>query len=505
LVLALWLTRLGVAVRIVDKTAAPGSTSRALAVQVRTLEFYRQLGIAKALTDHGRWVNVAHLWVSGKEVARLPFGNIGHGLSAFPGPLIYPQDEHEKMLVEVLAELGVNIERCCELLGFREANDRVIAQLRLADGIEESIEVAYIAGCDGAHSRVRSELQIGFPGGTYEHLFYVADVEAIGEPANGDLHVALDRSDFLAVFPMAGSGRVRLVGTVREEPNLARESLQWDDVSQRVVQWLHLDVKRINWLSTYRVHHRVAERFREGRAFLLGDAAHIHSPAGGQGMNTGIGDAVNLAWKLAAVLKGRGAATLLDSYEPERIAFARRLVKSTDRGFRQVTSSAWMARQLRLVIVPHVAPWLLSFRAVRRFMFRTISQIGVSYPKSALSEGHAGRLLAGQRLPWVSLWAEGEDNHASLASLDWQVHVYGDARAGVLQACRQRGLLLRAFAWNVKMQKVGLVKDAVYLIRPDGHIAFISAKGGATALLAYLDRHEIAALSGQPARPVELG
>ena len=155
---------------------------------------------------------------------------------------------------------------------------------------------------------------------------------------NGELHVALDTSDFLAVFPLKEDGRARLIGTVRADAEHRHENLSWDDVSTRVIEWMRIDVERVNWFSTYHVHHRVADRFRKGRAFLLGDAAHIHSPVGGQGMNTGIGDAVNLAWKLAAVVHGRADASLLDSYEPERIAFARRLVATTDRAFTGVTS-----------------------------------------------------------------------------------------------------------------------------------------------------------------------
>ena len=195
-------------------------------------------------------------------------------------------------------------------------------------------------------------MQIGFPGGTYDHLFYVADVDARGPAMNGELHVALDETDFLAVFPLKDDGRARLIGTVRDGRRAQHDEPVWNDVSQRVIEWMRIDVERVNWFSTYRVHHRVADRFREGRAFLLGDAAHIHSPVGGQGMNTGIGDAVNLAWKLAAVLQGRADASLLDSYEPERIAFARRLVATTDRAFTGVTSDGALARRVRLNVVP---------------------------------------------------------------------------------------------------------------------------------------------------------
>src|SRR5262249_45372327 len=204
-----------------------------------------------------------------------------------------------------------------------------------------------------------------------------------------------------AVFPLKTDGRARLVGTVRDDAASRHEDLAWHDVSTRVIGWMRIDVARVNWFSTYRVHHRVAARFRAGRAFLLGDAAHVHSPVGGQGMNTGIGDAVNLAWKLAAVLRGAADPAILDTYETERIAFARRLVATTDEAFTGVTSSGALARALRLHIVPWVIPALFAFRPLRRVMFRTVSQASVHYRGSALSQGRAGRIQGGDRLPWV--------------------------------------------------------------------------------------------------------
>jgi len=171
LVLALWLTRLGVRVRIVDKTVEPGTTSRALAVQGRTLELYRQVGLAEAVVERGRKMIAANLWVAGKKAARAVFGDMGAGLSPFPYALIFPQDEHERLLIDRLAEVGVEVERQTELLGFKDATTRVLARLKRMDGASEVCEAAYIAGCDGAHSTVREALEIGFPGGIYAHLF----------------------------------------------------------------------------------------------------------------------------------------------------------------------------------------------------------------------------------------------------------------------------------------------------------------------------------------------
>src|SRR5262249_18382317 len=152
------------------------------------------------------------------------------------------------------------------------------------DGREESCEARYIAGCDGARSSVRETMGAGFPGGTYRQLFYVADVEAAGRALDGELHADLDEADFLAVFPLAGKSRARLIGMVRDGRAARAETLTFQDVSDRAIPHLNVDVRNVNWFSTYHVHHRATEHFRKGRAFLLGDAAHIHSPAGGQGM-----------------------------------------------------------------------------------------------------------------------------------------------------------------------------------------------------------------------------
>jgi len=492
LVLALWLTRLGIRIRIVDKTNEPGTTSRALAVQARTLELYRQIGLADEVVAHGRRTIGANLWVAGKRVAHAVLGAMGEGISPYPYVLIFSQDEHECLLTQRLLEAGVAVERQTELVDFEDKGDHVLAHLKRPDGSSESCEVAWLAGCDGARSSIRTALQIGFPGGTYSHLFYVADVQAKGNTLNGELHVGLDRTEFLAVFPLAGDGRARLVGTVRQEAEEQRDNppdhVTWDDVSQRVIEWMHIDVAQVNWFSTYRVHHRVADHFRAGRAFLLGDAAHIHSPVGGQGMNTGIGDAVNLAWKLAAVLRQRANASLLETYEPERIAFARRLVATTDRAFVAVTSAGAMARLIRLRIVPLLLPAFFAIKAARRLMFRTISQTAVAYRESNLSEGRAGRIRGGDRLPWVKTALDGQDNFAPLASLDWQVHVYGDARSDIVEMCKDRNLALHVFPWQSEMSRAGLQRNALYLVRPDGYVAMADSSASAAGAGAYLDQ-----------------
>jgi 2-polyprenyl-6-methoxyphenol hydroxylase-like FAD-dependent oxidoreductase len=489
LVLALWLTKLGVKVRIVDKTAEPGTTSRALAVQARTLELYRQLDLAGTVIARGHKVPAVNLWVRGEAAARLSFENVGSGLTPYPFLQIFPQDQHERLLIERLEALGVTVERRTELTGFAHDGNRVIARLRGPDGQEVECEANYIAGCDGARSVVRETIGTGFPGGTYRQIFYVADVEAAGPALNGELHVDLDEADFLGVFPLAGQGRARLIGTVRDERADRADTLTFKDVSDRAINHLKVGVRKVNWFSTYHVHHRVTQHFRKGRAFLLGDAAHIHSPAGGQGMNTGIGDAINLAWKLAEVLARRAGDNLLDSYEAERIGFARRLVATTDRAFSFVTAEGRLADIVRTRVAPVLFPMALAFAPVRQFMFRTISQITLNYRRGPLSRGMAGKVHGGDRLPWAPV--DGVDNFASLATMSWQVHVYGSASAELAAWCAAQNVPLHIFHWRSEYEVAGLARDALYLLRPDTYVALAEGSGAPNALDRYFADHGI--------------
>jgi len=483
LVLALWLARLGVRVRIVDKTAEPGTTSRALAVQARTLELYQQLDLTDAVVTRGHRVPAVNLWVKGEAVARLPFERVGSHLTPYPFLHIFPQDQHERLLIERLGAFGVEVERRTELVNFTNRENGITARLHGPGGQQVDCEAKYIAGCDGARSTVREAIGTGFPGGTYRQVFYVADVEAAGPAANGELHVDLDEVDFLGVFPLAGEGKARLIGTVRDERADRADTLTFKDVSDRAINHLKVQVNKVNWFSTYHVHHRVTQHFRKGRAFLLGDAAHIHSPAGGQGMNTGIGDAINLAWKLAAVVAGRAPDQLLDSYEAERIGFARRLVATTDRVFSFATSEGRLADFLRTRVAPLLIPRVIAFEPVREFMFRTVSQIMLNYRNGPLSRGTAGHVHGGDRLPWARV--DGADNFATLATLDWQVHVYGAAKAELAAWCAAQNVPLHVFDWRPAHEMAGLGRDALYLLRPDTYVALADGAGAADVLERY--------------------
>ena len=250
-----------------------------------------------------------------------------------------------------------------------------------------------------------------------------------------------------------------------------------------------MEVRKVYWFSTYRLHHRVAESFRSGRVFLLGDAAHLHSPVGGQGMNTGIGDAFNLGWKLAAVLFGDWSDSVLDSYEPERIAFARGLVATTDRVFSILSGSGRLAQFFRTMVAPTIPPLIMRTVWGRRFAFRVLSQIAVKYRNSPLSRGRAGGVRGGDRLPWVPTPGdpcELQDNFEPLESMNWQAHVYGEAAQPVGAFCNERRLRLYGFTWQPAMRRAGLRQNTLYLVRPDGHVAYADPGADVERLNQYL-------------------
>jgi 2-polyprenyl-6-methoxyphenol hydroxylase-like FAD-dependent oxidoreductase len=490
LVLALWLSKLGVACRIIDKTDAPGTTSRALAVHARTLELYRQLDLTDAVLQAGHKVPAVNLWVKGERKVHLDFTTVGENLTRYPFLHIFPQDEHERLLIARLEQFGVTVERKTGLLSYRDEAEGIVARLGTERG-EEECRARYIAGCDGARSQVRETMGAGFPGGTYAQIFYVADVEMAGPAADGELHVDLDEADFLALFPLKGQGRARLIGTVRDERARHPESLKFEDVANRAIQHMKIEVKTVHWFSTYRVHHRVAQHFRKGRAFLLGDAAHIHSPVGGQGMNTGIGDAINLAWKLAWVMKGKAPDALLDSYEPERIAFARRLVATTDRLFSFVSMEGPFADLMRMRVAPLLLPAMGKIEAAREWLFRTVSQTLINYRGSTLSQGWVGHVEGGDRLPWANV--AGLDNYAPLAEIAWQGHVYGDAGAELRSWFKTNGIALHVFSWREEYGGAGLRKDVLYLLRPDTYLALVAERPSPDKLTRYFAERQIKA------------
>jgi 2-polyprenyl-6-methoxyphenol hydroxylase-like FAD-dependent oxidoreductase len=494
LVLALTLARAGLRPRIIDARAAAGGHSRALDVQARTLELYRQLGVVEGLLRHGVRIQQVAVRAGGRTVSETDVRTFGQGLSPYPFSLSCPQDDHEALLADALARAGVHVAWGTALIAVADRGDHVAVTLRQPDGSTETADVGYVAGCDGAHSTVRQEIGLPFRGSTSQQRYFVADVQAEGPvtvapAAGGSFSFCLSDEDFILAVPARRTGTLRVVGLVPSR--LAhRETLTFEDLRDTVERTTDTRVRAVVWFSTYRVSHRVAARFRSGRAFLLGDAGHVHSPLGGQGMNTGIADAGNLGWKLAAVLQGRAASSILDSYEPERIRFARSLVRTTDALFEMIAGPGRRQRLARGLIFRSLLPALLRVPVTRAAVCGCISQIRVSYRASPLSSGRAGRVRGGDRLPWLQL-EDGRDNFEPLATLDWQVHVYGVAGPGLRALAEQRGLALHAFGWDRRSRAAGLRRDALYLVRPDGYVALAARRQDVCRLAAALDRFSL--------------
>ncbi len=463
-----------------------------MVVQARTLEFYDQYGFAGEVVEQGVVAETAHVREGGssgnREVLSISFKEMGAGLSPYPFALAYPQDDHERFLIEKLKDEGCKVEWGAKLTGFSESDDCVRATIEHSTGRVEKTESAYICGCDGARSCVRETLRLGFPGGTYEQLFYVADVK-IASGFSRDLSINLGEHILTLMFPVRSSGMQRLIGLVPSDLS-HRETLGFEDIRAEVESLLDIKVTDVNWFSTYRVHHRVADKFRVGRAFLVGDAGHVHSPAGGQGMNTGIGDAVNLGWKIAHVLQNRADTSLLDTYEPERIGFARSLVSTTDRAFTGLVGEGVAGEFTRKIVAPLVFGVVTRFSLGRHAIFRTISQTRIHYPDSPLSQGVAGDIHGGDRLPWTG--AQTPDNFEPLRSLDWQAHVYGEVDKDLEAACRELHLPLHAFALSGRgIRDAGLMRDALYLVRPDGYIALASLEQSASKLRTFVEQFHL--------------
>ncbi len=497
LMLALQLRRLGLQPLIIDRHSGPAQQSRALGVQARTLEIYAQLGIAERALELGRRATGINLWRGNRRAARVPMGDIGRELSPFPYLLILGQDDNERLLGERLAEFGVQVQWNTELVGLEQREEGVLAQLRLPDGTLRRVEAAWVGGCDGAHSAVRELCGIGFPGAAYEQEFFVADTVAKGPMVPEEVNAYLWPGGFNLYFPMRGADRWRLVGIL--PPGLrAGPALRFEDVlpSIRTQDDGATRFDACHWFSSYRIHHRRAERFRDRRCFLLGDAAHIHSPAGAQGMNTGLQDAWNLAWKLALVAQGRAPQTLLDSYAAEREPVAQRLLETTDRAFAAAVSDSATMRLLRTQVIPRVGATAMRLPAVRRLAFRTISQIGIQYRDSTLSQNlpelPRPSPRAGERFPWMQLQRDPQrepvDLYQCFDGLRFPLLLFGQPPPPLSGFERElQPLVFDGAAENGRqLEKAGIRSPSFFLLRPDGYIGLAGGRAEPERLREWL-------------------
>jgi 2-polyprenyl-6-methoxyphenol hydroxylase-like FAD-dependent oxidoreductase len=498
LMLANQLVRRGVRVLIIDRHAGPSLQTRALGVQARTLEIYAHLGIAERALELGKRGTGANLWADGRKTARLPLGDAGRGVTPYPYILILGQDDNERIMGERLREHGLTVQWNTELRALTQHGGYVSTTLKQPDGTLREIRATWVAGCDGAHSAVRELNGIAFDGAPYEHVFYVADVEVTGSMVAEEVNVYLWRQGFHLFFPMRGHDHWRIVGIVPPELR-GNPDLDFDAVIPSVRgEAGELAFKGCSWFSTYRIHHRSARHLRDRHCFMLGDAAHIHSPVGAQGMNTGLQDAYNLAWKLALVVQERADPALLESFEAERLPIAKRLLATTDRAFRLIVSDSWWAGLLRTKVLARIGALAMQRERVQSLAFRTVSQTGIHYRDSALSMAAeplpGGAPRPGDRFPWLKLQfaaqAAAEDLFERIDDTHFHLLVFGppapDLATLPMADLLDLSVVPETTANAAERARAGIGSPSFYLLRPDGHVGLCGRQLDAALVGRYL-------------------
>ncbi|SOE69099.1 2-polyprenyl-6-methoxyphenol hydroxylase [Burkholderia sp. D7] len=406
---AMSLSRAGIPVRLIDKAPEPSPWSRAIGIQARTLELFEQHRLVEPFLELGHRARVANLYSNGQRLARLDFDPLQ---TRYPYLLFLDQSVTERLMTEHLASFGVRVERGVELMRFRQGSAGLEAALRHRNGAEESIRPSYLIGADGAHSTVRHGLDIEFIGKTFEQTFLLADLQVDTEWPDDEFHIFASGEGIATLFPMGG-GRARLIADKRATSgataNDAAKSLEemaaptLDDCRAIIERRIHhrVTATSLQWSSCFHLNNRMADRLRSGRIFLAGDAAHVHSPAGAQGMNTGIQEAFNLGWKIARMLAGVAPDRLLDTYHDERHPIEREVLRQSS----FMTQMAAAEHGPMKLIRDHVMPALSAIGPLRDAARRTVSELSIQYRRSPLTLDRSldGGPRAGDRAPdaWV--------------------------------------------------------------------------------------------------------
>lgn len=497
--LACQLVRHGIDFVIVDKNEGLTPYSKAIGVQARTLEIYEQMDLARKAVERGAIAGKARLLEGGEMRAELDFSNIGEGLSPYPYMLLLEQSKNEQLLYEYLQDHGREVRWNTQFESLTQTKTGVTGNVKTGGGASEIIEAPFLVGCDGAKSFARHAAGLEFEGSTLERMFFVADVQVDWKFSHDALHACLSKASLLAFFPLKGEKRYRIVGTFPEQFAKDEGDVLYEEIEEQIRKdaQIDLDIHDVEWFSTYKVHTRHVNRFSAGRCFLAGDSAHIHTPAGGQGMNTGIQDGYNLAWKLALVLKGIAGEVLLETYNEERLENAKNLTRTTDRMFQLLASPEWFIAFLRTNVIPPIANFLVSLDAVRNFIFPLISQIGINYRHSSLSQ-HAGdesfTVKAGDRMPYFVV--DSESIYDRLREPKFHLLVFSDSSDRrndfpSLEAeleSQYAGLVdFNAIPLDLRVAELfGNDKTFVVLLRPDNYIGFLSTDPSLSGVRAYL-------------------
>jgi 2-polyprenyl-6-methoxyphenol hydroxylase-like FAD-dependent oxidoreductase len=491
------LNRFGIDFIIIDAKDGPTAQSRAIAVTSRSLEIYQQMGLAEIILEQGARINSFCVYSEGKQKAEVKIGEIGKGLSDFSFMLAFEQSKNEDLLYRNLKIHGKDVQWETEFIELKENENGIQASVK-KNGDAFSINAQYVIACDGARSPVRHQLNFKFDGGTYENKFFVADATVKWNLEYDRLIVTPSYKNFCAFFPMKGERYYRVLGTLPKE-YFNNENVSFKDIEKVVAGNLQLPVtfEKVNWFSIYKLHHRCVDNFNKGRIFLAGDSAHIHSPAGGQGMNTGLQDAYNLAWKLAFVLKKYANKDLLQTYTEERLPFAQWLMKFTDRAFSLMTSDNWFIARFRKYIVLNLMGMVVSFKKFRPNIFKTVSQIKYSHYGKFLSSSNSSQKLlfrSGDRLPYIQEADSGKKFYDLFTAASFHLLHIGKSQLSeeVLEKVK------RTFPFPVKIvendlsdswKNLGVEKDLFILVRPDNYIAYMTDSFDEAEMKEYLKKY----------------
>jgi 2-polyprenyl-6-methoxyphenol hydroxylase-like FAD-dependent oxidoreductase len=394
LTMACELLRRGVTCRILDKTAATATTSRAIGLQARSLEIFANMGIVEPVLTQGVAGIKVNAYSEDRCLFTLDFRFLANDAIPYPYGVLLPQNLTEGILIDLLHQRGGHVERLREAIDLGQENKRVIATVKhLDDGTCEEISAGWLIGCDGAHSRIRKALGLAFEGSTYQEEFLLADVDLDWQRSHDEVHVWIDQEGQFAAMPLPDN-HWRLIVDIVAIPGheVPRASLE---LFQRLLREragnVTTTISHPTWMSNFQINRRLVTSYRQQRVFLAGDAAHVHSPFGGQGANTGIQDAYNLAWKLALTIHGKASDTLLDTYQEERRPVAQKLLAETH----QLTSVFFRRDPLTRFLRDGVVVPLLKREGVQRRLLWEASELGINYRSSSLSHAHQGAFMAG--------------------------------------------------------------------------------------------------------------
>jgi 2-polyprenyl-6-methoxyphenol hydroxylase-like FAD-dependent oxidoreductase len=474
--LATQLLRYGIDFIIIEKNEKTTPFSKAIVVQARTLEIFKEIGIAEKAISEGRITIAVNLFYKGKQKAAVKLAALGNGLSPFPFALSLEQSKTEKLLVDCLLEKGKTILWKSEFIRFEQNAKGVKIYYKDQDRLEQIVEAGYLVGCDGAGSLVRQQMGLPFEGDTVPKIFYVTDVKLSSPVINKDeLFIFLIKKGFALFFPMKGAGHYRIVGILPGKTGDPDKS-RFEDIENTLKKQIisAVEFQEVRWFSTYKVHSRKASSFMDKSCFIAGDAAHIHTPAGGQGMNTGIQDAYNLAWKLAYTIKGKLNASVLMSYNTERMENAKHLLRTTDRMFDIIAGSNKFWDFVRLKISPSIINLISKSPIFKRRIFKLISQTGIAYPNSTLTiKSRIGKVHAGDRMPFI-IFADGKNIFDHLTGPAFKLLFFGVDPTNSFEQVKDLKFQLETFSFSeIPIPLFGNVVNFFILLRPDNHISYI--------------------------------